>query len=1175
MRKLTAVFLLSLFVQLVNAETFVVTSNADSGPGTLREAIEKANANGTATNDVIRFNMPQLGFKDRVINLTSALPALTSNITIDGTTQPGETYGSTHARVCIKMDLYAPSFSVLKVADAVDVKIFGLYLYYGYWEGFFSYPLRSKTLYGIELENANRITIGAPGKGNVINGVVHAIYSNSDSCRDVRIQSNFLGLKSIYTYPEVDIDDVLLNVESCITLAQVKDITIGGDTPSEGNLFGSPDRAINIDSKYSTGNGFIKIRHNVIGLEFDKTTLVDVYDFWDYYVNIGRSRNNPVDYSKEFFIDYRVEFTDNELPSHLRISHVSDSVIIQRNRFMEDFRSTTGPGTKVLIWRSPKGGVIGGDEPANANLFFKKKKYNYFSSVYLGESGPFTVLKNTFECNSVFGSTIHINHYSKDIPFVQIDETTSTYVKGRSTPNARIDLYYDDDCTACEGRIYLAKVAADAKGEWQYNGSIQGTVVATATTALGYTSEFSKPIFNTDSVVIVQPTCGKKNGSITNIKAEGAESYYWVRHEYPKTPDTVSWSLDLIDAGPGEYILHGVHGGTCVNTIYQSYVLQDLTPKAEKHWTDVTQPSCGLFNGAINGIVISNGQNAGWKWINNQGQTISSDMSVSGLGPGTYRFVVTDTTSRGGCSDTAIFVLANLSGPTVHTDNIRIADAICGMNKGSLTGITVSNASASPFIRWIDSLGNEVGSALDLLNVKPGKYRLQFKDAGLCDTITTPYYTVGDTGGINFVMNNMVTQPAKCEGGGGSIQGIGAPGGESFLWTNTGAGTTVGSALDVLNLPAGNYQLTATNSYGCTKILSPVTVPQAAFDPIHVLDARGVPATCGLSNGSYTVNRFSKDTGLYDFRWIDSASGSVISRVTNLFNISNGTYILFARDSNGCEAQILHVLLLGPPMPSFDYTGMQVKPDQCLTGSGAISGLVVNNLPGGTTVYEWTDSNGQRVGNALAAGNLPQGNYTLQVTDSWGCKVTSAAITVPNNNTTLTNPLYDEQSILKNTAATLMVKNPQAGSYRLFDSPSATTPLQQNTTGIFTTPALSADKLYWVQYVNGVCASERVPVWVKVVDKTAVYVPTAFSPNGDGKNDLLKAIPIGKVKLTRFTVYDRWGGIVFSTSNFSGGWNGTYQGKLLETGVYVWTLKAVDELTGTTIEQKGTVALLR
>jgi hypothetical protein len=154
------------------ADTFTVTSTADEGAGSLREAITKANSNGIAVTDYIYFNIPEPEFNKRVIRLKTQLPALTSNIVIDGTTQPGERYAITDAKICILTDEPLPEFSMLRIENASHVKIYGLYLYYGYWRGFFGSPYRSELLYGVNLIKSNAIEIGAPGKGNVINGVV-------------------------------------------------------------------------------------------------------------------------------------------------------------------------------------------------------------------------------------------------------------------------------------------------------------------------------------------------------------------------------------------------------------------------------------------------------------------------------------------------------------------------------------------------------------------------------------------------------------------------------------------------------------------------------------------------------------------------------------------------------------------------------------------------------------------------------------------------------------------------------------------------------------------------------------------------------------------------------------------------------------------------------------------
>ena len=88
------------------------------------------------------------------------------------------------------------------------------------------------------------------------------------------------------------------------------------------------------------------------------------------------------------------------------------------------------------------------------------------------------------------------------------------------------------------------------------------------------------------------------------------------------------------------------------------------------------------------------------------------------------------------------------------------------------------------------------------------------------------------------------------------------------------------------------------------------------------------------------------------------------------------------------------------------------------------------------------------------------------------------------------------------------------------------------------------------------------------------YMPSAFSPNNDGLNDILKPIALGMRRLDYFKVYDRWGRLVFSTSQIGSGWNGAFKGKLQDPATYVWMMQGTtyqNEL----IQRKGTVLLIR
>ncbi len=89
-----------------------------------------------------------------------------------------------------------------------------------------------------------------------------------------------------------------------------------------------------------------------------------------------------------------------------------------------------------------------------------------------------------------------------------------------------------------------------------------------------------------------------------------------------------------------------------------------------------------------------------------------------------------------------------------------------------------------------------------------------------------------------------------------------------------------------------------------------------------------------------------------------------------------------------------------------------------------------------------------------------------------------------------------------------------------------------------------------------------------------IFVPSGFTPNGDGLNDLLRPIPVGVKQLNYFRVYNRWGQLVFSTSEIGKGWDGTINGQPQATGNFVYIAQGID-FTGKIIFKKGNVTLVR
>jgi gliding motility-associated-like protein len=117
---------------------------------------------------------------------------------------------------------------------------------------------------------------------------------------------------------------------------------------------------------------------------------------------------------------------------------------------------------------------------------------------------------------------------------------------------------------------------------------------------------------------------------------------------------------------------------------------------------------------------------------------------------------------------------------------------------------------------------------------------------------------------------------------------------------------------------------------------------------------------------------------------------------------------------------------------------------------------------------------------------------------------------------------------------------------------------------------------YTVSVTDGICtnsATVQLKVMSILCDRTFVYVPNAFTPNGDGKNDVIKVYSQIATEIT-FRIFNRWGEMVFETKDINVGWDGKFRGKLLDPDTYDYYLEATC-IGGDQEIIKGNITLIR
>ena len=522
-----------------------------------------------------------------------------------------------------------------------------------------------------------------------------------------------------------------------------------------------------------------------------------------------------------------------------------------------------------------------------------------------------------------------------------------------------------------------------------------------------------------------------------------------------------------------------------------------------------------------------------------------SPQVFNGLAAGSHTVCVKD---NNGC-ETCTTITVN--EPAAVTNTLTETDVLCnGGNTGTIT-VTYGGGVQPYFINVDGGAYNAATGSPQIINgINAGNHTVCVKDINGCLLCTS--ITVSEPVALT---GSAVTTNATCYGKDGMIS-ITTVGGVPAYQYSVDNGITWQNNNVFNGLPGGNYTVIARDVNGCRTNI-PATI--ILIDTMRL--ELGPDSTICFGSSLTLMPQTNDSTNI--FKWTPAA-GLNADSVKNPVATPNDTthYILTARWGSCQRKDTITINVKHKPIPFAGRdTSICYKSFALLTGSA-------RNLSG-TVNYAWTPSATVLPPNSPIAVARPDTTqlYILTVTDNYGCNFTvSDSILVTMDPPV---PAFAGNDTIAITGKPHQLMASGGVSYLWSPATNLDNPFIQNPLA-----TLYNDTYFRVIVTDVIGCKGSDDVFVKVYNGPTYYVPNAFSPNGDGLNDIFRPIPSGIKRTDYFIVYNRYGEIVFQTSKWLEGWDGRYRGKEALAGTYVWIIKGTD-INGKVVEMKGTVTLVR
>jgi len=659
------------------------------------------------------------------------------------------------------------------------------------------------------------------------------------------------------------------------------------------------------------------------------------------------------------------------------------------------------------------------------------------------------------------------------------------------------------------------------------------------------TASITEPAALTHTEVTSDLLCANECiGSIT-ITPSGGTMPYTYSIDNGVTTSAIG---DFQNLCAGNYTILVTDANLCTST--SNVVITEPNPLQVT--IGITDATCfGLCDGTMNSIP-SGGSGAGtynYAWTPAVG---GNTPLITNLCAGSYNLSVTDAN---GCTlDTNGIVVG--APMAVVIDNVVTVDETCG---GDCDGqVTISAPGATEFsIDGVNYVPNNV-----FTNLCAGQYNVYAQDNAGCGAQDVALIT-----GPPPVTATVNPDTTICIGGTAQLSSTpgGGVGGYIFNWDN-GLGNTQNA--NVSPTTQTTYCLTVEDANGCS---SPLVCTNVFMNQALSVIALSDQSICEGDDASLSALASGGNGGPYNYTWDQGLPAGQNQTVTPGFTT---VYTVSATD--GCEtpAATASVTITVNTIPNIGFSADN------LNGCYPVDvNFTEQNVPAGASCF-WTFGDG---GTSTDCNPFYQFNQpgcwdvTLDITTAEGCLAT---FTQPSyicaydypvadfefgpTNATVLDPIINFTNTSTGASGYLWNFDPNGQNGSSFDvdpSFAFTGDAGQYTTCLTATSVEGC--------IDSVCKE------ITILEEFILYVPNAFTPNGDSKNNLFTPVISGIDPTSyEFYVFNRWGELIYESYFPGEGWDGIYKGLMSQQDVYVWKLKVTDQ-TGQQHDYIGHVTLIK